>query len=349
LRIDRPDKDESLDRLLKHPARARSHGRSQGSCLDAETLAAWMDDSLPPAERAAAETHAADCDRCLAVLASIAKTSPPPSAAPRPSWLSVRWLVPLTSAAVAIAAWVLISPGSRAPLQSPSAPAVDAVKPDEPARQLERDAPVEARPDAQEKKADPARESTRDREQADSRPLTRSNARGPAAVLDKATPAAQAPPPVAVSRPSPPVAAAAPPPPPPARAEALDERAQLQARTAAPLPHMIVSPDPAVRWRFAERAVERSTDGGRTWQPQTTAAASGLLAGASPSSSVCWIVGRSGLVLVSTDGETWRRLDFPDAKVDIVSVSALDGLAATVVTADGRSFQTTDGGRSWKF
>jgi photosystem II stability/assembly factor-like uncharacterized protein len=128
----------------------------------------------------------------------------------------------------------------------------------------------------------------------------------------------------------------------------LNESVQLKARTAAQLPRIIVSPDPAVRWRFAERAVERSIDSGRTWQPQTAGAASELLAGVSPSPSVCWLVGRSGLVLLSTDGETWSRLGFPDPKADIVSVSAPDSLAATVVTADGRRFQTADGGSTWR-
>jgi photosystem II stability/assembly factor-like uncharacterized protein len=62
---------------------------------------------------------------------------------------------------------------------------------------------------------------------------------------------------------------------------------------------------------------------------------------------VCWIVGRSGLVLLSTDGETWRRLDFPDATVDLVSVTARDGAAATVTAANGRIYRTTDAGRTW--
>ena len=90
------NKDESLHPLLRRTSRVRADARPHGDCLDAETLAAWTDGSLTAFERAAAETHAADCDRCLAVLAAIAKTSPPPSAIQRPSWLSIRWLVPLT-------------------------------------------------------------------------------------------------------------------------------------------------------------------------------------------------------------------------------------------------------------
>ena len=102
------NKDESIDPLLRRTARTRAGTPPQGDCLDAETLAAWTDGSLTAVQRSAAETHAADCDRCLSVLAAIARTNPPPSATQRPAWLSFRWLVPLTTAAVAITAWVLI-------------------------------------------------------------------------------------------------------------------------------------------------------------------------------------------------------------------------------------------------
>jgi photosystem II stability/assembly factor-like uncharacterized protein len=62
---------------------------------------------------------------------------------------------------------------------------------------------------------------------------------------------------------------------------------------------------------------------------------------------MCWIVGRSGLVLLSSDGQTWRRLDFIDTTLDLVSVTARDGVAATVTAANGRSYSTTDAGRTW--
>jgi photosystem II stability/assembly factor-like uncharacterized protein len=110
---------------------------------------------------------------------------------------------------------------------------------------------------------------------------------------------------------------------------------------------VIVSPDANARWRVGGRSLERSIDGGRTWKVQPTGTEVDLLAGSSPAPTVCWIVGRSGLVLLSTDGETWRRLDFPDATVDLVSVTARDGAAATVTAANGRIYRTTDAGRTW--
>jgi hypothetical protein len=67
-----------------------------------------------------------------------------------------------------------------------------------------------------------------------------------------------------------------------------------------------------------------------------------------PSDSVCWFVGRAGLVLLTTDaGTTFTRVDLPEP-LDVVSVSATDGRNATVTTADGRRFRTEDGGRLWR-
>ena len=123
------NKDESIDPLLRRTARTRAGTAPQGDCLDAETLAAWTDGSLTAVQRSAAETHAADCDRCLSVLAAIARTNPPPSATQRPAWLSFRWLVPLTTAAVAITAWILIQEPSRPSPPPAATAAAPAVKP----------------------------------------------------------------------------------------------------------------------------------------------------------------------------------------------------------------------------
>jgi hypothetical protein len=108
----------------------------------------------------------------------------------------------------------------------------------------------------------------------------------------------------------------------------------------------IVSPDPLVRWRIAGTSVQRSVDGGTTWEPSSTGVSAVLTAGAAPSASVCWLVGRGGVVLRSIDGRTWQRLAFP-AMTDLSAVRAAGAQSASVSTADGRTFDTADGGLTW--
>jgi hypothetical protein len=127
-------------------------------------------------------------------------------------------------------------------------------------------------------------------------------------------------------------------------------RDALAEREASPKPvepEQIVSPDPRVRWRFsATTPLEQSTDGGRTWEPVSIPATAALTAGVAPSAEECWLVGRGGAVLVTVDGRTWRLVAIPVA-VDLVAVQASGGRTATVTAADGRRFQTADGGVSW--
>jgi photosystem II stability/assembly factor-like uncharacterized protein len=71
-----------------------------------------------------------------------------------------------------------------------------------------------------------------------------------------------------------------------------------------------------------------------------------LTAGSSPSPSICWLVGPEGTVLITTDGRTWQRMNFPEA-VDLVSIRATDDKTATVTAVDGRVFTTTNRGLTW--
>ncbi len=109
----------------------------------------------------------------------------------------------------------------------------------------------------------------------------------------------------------------------------------------------ITVPGSSIRWRVAGgMELLRSADGGATWQKQTIEIATPIAAGTAPSSTVCWLVGRSGIVLLTTDGATWRRVAFPEA-VDLKTVAAPDARSATVTAVDGRIFVTADGGQTW--
>jgi hypothetical protein len=143
-------------------------------------------------------------------------------------------------------------------------------------------------------------------------------------------------------------AAAAPPSPPSPPPERIGVLARSAARAADVAATEIVSPDPNVRWRIVGSAVQHSSNGGSTWEAASTGMAAELTAGAAPSASVCWLVGRAGVVLRTTDGRTWRRVPFPEM-TDLSAVRAIDadGNVASVSTADGRTFSTTDGGATW--
>jgi hypothetical protein len=126
----------------------------------------------------------------------------------------------------------------------------------------------------------------------------------------------------------------------------------------------IRSPQPDYRWRIVPPSrIQRSVDGGATWSVVDPVASPGvaggvpagvtggvpamvLTTGSSPSRDVCWIVGRAGVVLVTTDGATWQRRSIPGSP-DLIGARAVDARAATVTTADGRQFATLDGGATW--
>jgi hypothetical protein len=111
----------------------------------------------------------------------------------------------------------------------------------------------------------------------------------------------------------------------------------------------VVTGDATVRWRVIEgRLVQRSVDQGRTWSTNYTldAGAGRITSGVCPTAAVCWLAGRSGLVLRTTDGQKWQRVPFPQ-DLELTAVTSTGERTATVVAADGRRFATADGGRTW--
>ena len=108
----------------------------------------------------------------------------------------------------------------------------------------------------------------------------------------------------------------------------------------------IASPTPSILWRLGTPGrIERSTDEGQSWTLQADVGVE-LLAGSASSELVCWVVGRGGMVLRTTDGERWNQVAAPTDQ-DLVSIDAQDAMNATTRAADGSRFVTTDGGRTW--
>ena len=372
-------RDRSIERLLRQSLKSPQNGGVTDSCLDAEALAALLDGGLSGVALEMAESHLGSCARCQSLVGRLARIdSPVPPAEPghaAPGWLA--WVVPLTAAAAGIAIWVAVPHlnGAQSPRateiqnqtaelqpQQPTAPADSARAPaNGHDGDLQVGAPV---PDAAAKKQTGVANGFR-REapssEADSlakqSALSKSMASSASEPPSPAAPAAAAPPPAATAAraaaPAPtaaaartaaaaPAASAAPSPP----SGNLLDSLRSTARRAEVAAIEVTSPDPMVRWRIAGSTVQRSTDGGAAWQAQSTGTAAELTAGAAPLPLVCWVVGRGGVVLLSTDGSSWRRVAFPET-TDLSAVRARDARTASVSTADGRTFSTTDAGVTW--
>jgi hypothetical protein len=112
---------------------------------------------------------------------------------------------------------------------------------------------------------------------------------------------------------------------------------------------IIVSSSDGYSWRaWPAGKIEFSYDSSHTSEAQKSGVTADLIAGASPSGKVCWIVGKSGTILLTTDkGKHWKQLPSP-TKEDLVGTYAQDGKRASVWTASHqKSFETNDGGATW--
>ena len=74
-----------------------------------------------------------------------------------------------------------------------------------------------------------------------------------------------------------------------------------------------------------------------------------LLTGSAPSDKVCWIVGRVGAILLTTDGGAhWALISSPLSE-DLGGIRASDAQHATIWNArNTKSFVTSDAGLTWK-
>ena len=120
------------------------------------------------------------------------------------------------------------------------------------------------------------------------------------------------------------------------------------AAVASPPMPSFAEPDGRLRWRIAEgRRLESSSDGGTTWNVRYTASRDRLRAGTAPSIDSAWAVGERGLVVRLSVPGGWVAVSRPAADATLVAVSATGPQSARVTAADGRVFETTDGGATW--
>jgi putative zinc finger protein len=284
------------------------------TCLDAETLAAWFDGGLSGAALEDVRSHVAGCVRCQALVGAMGRTR---AAAPVPEpersrrwWLA--WAVPAAAAATAVAIWVLVPQPTNVavPPSSTSSLQKQEAQPQTPPPAAAAAAPAEPA-------APPARTAT---------PTLQDRAQDATGVQTGATRefksdvAQQAPGNVVESVPI-------------APAESAERREEAERQRA-------------VAGQLQERVTVTNISCGPMWPAPPSDVAGQITDASAPSEGVCWVVGRSGTVLRSTDHQTWQRVNIPQA-VDLSAITATDARTATVMTADGRTFSTSDGGMTW--
>jgi hypothetical protein len=107
-------------------------------------------------------------------------------------------------------------------------------------------------------------------------------------------------------------------------------------------------PGATVGWRYMQPGlVLRTVDGGTQWTQQSLPGGARLMALSAVSSSLCWAAGAAGVILRTTDGSTWQSVASPTTS-DITSIAALDDHRATIGTSDGVTYDTGDGGATWR-
>ena len=334
---------DRFEALLAERMRERNRaGRAQ--CPEVTLIAAYCERSLSGGERDAVERHLAGCAMCRAELSSIARAAHETEAARAAEPRLRRWWssAPLGLAvAGSIAAVVAIGLGrdyyhqeARAPAQlamrmaNRGAGAISdqvrqlAAKRVAPQAQLEANAPAAAIPAA----PPPAPE-----------PFTKA----PQVLLPRAIGGAAA-------RPQAPIMMG--------EAGAVAGNAMGGASAGQQSPTFARpgwaygsanSTDGSVTWKFGRHgAIERFVANAMT-ATHVPGVTSDLLAGSAPSSSVCWIVGRGGTILRTTDGIHWEKIDAPTLS-DLVSVTAQSADTAIVTDQNSRRYATSDGGQTWQ-
>ena len=341
------ERDQTVERLLRQSLETPQRGGVTDACLDAETLAAWTAGGLTGSALEAVQLHVADCARCQSLAGTLARISSTiPQAEPDRSsrhWLA--WFIPLTAAAAAVALWFAVPGNLGRPVSSNELARVEQA-PAPTAR-----AEVEPQKQAAQAPNEPAAPPVADRGKALASPSAAPAAAPQAAELRDERARSDAVQQPARQQPALAGAAAKEEAPAAAAAAPLAERASVARSalsTANAVAPDIVSPDPAIRWRILGAAVQHSSNGGSTWEAAPVGIAAELTAGIAPAATVCWLVGRNGMVLLTTDGRTWRRVPFPEM-TDLSAVRTVDagGRMASVSTTDGRTFVTTDAGATW--
>ncbi|MGA5552715.1 F510_1955 family glycosylhydrolase [Streptomyces pseudogriseolus] len=120
-----------------------------------------------------------------------------------------------------------------------------------------------------------------------------------------------------------------------------DRRAQLPALDLAAHPV-----DPTTVWAATGTGLERSTDGGRTFRPDTAAPA--LVAVEEPRSGLLVGLSADGRVLTGRDGGPWTQLGRLPAGGGATVLTAVSTRWLLAADSTDTVYDSRDGGRTWK-
>ncbi|MBI3760186.1 MAG: hypothetical protein HY269_10610, partial [Deltaproteobacteria bacterium] len=109
----------------------------------------------------------------------------------------------------------------------------------------------------------------------------------------------------------------------------------------------VESPDHSVVWMLGRHGEIMRYSTATGWVPQTSGVANDFVAGSAPSTPVCWAVGRGGTIVRTIDGEHWTKIASP-VTGDLIGVAANSANNATITTAKGERYSTSDGGVRWQ-
>ncbi len=328
-----------LDAVLRRAMRAEP-GPATPECADAESLAAYSDRTLAAAHRERLETHFADCMRCQMLLADIARADESARGAKAadavPWYRRWRFAIPAFAAVAAVVVFIAM----RRPVNE-GAPPSDQIaaiaKNEAPAMQLaERAAAPQAPAAVAAPAAAPAVLASNMIAMNETKTATARRVQGIGGAFGRlesgAAPAGGTAGAMAAKVAAPQAATGA-------MTSSDAATANLQAFV------MIAPPDRSVIWLVGAGGLIRRMSPHGT-QVQQSGVNSDLIAGAAPSATVCWVVGKRGTIVRTIDGEHWQTVTAPTTG-DLKTVTASDADDATITTADGRSFATSDGGVSW--
>lgn len=336
---------------------------SGSTCVDAETLAAWADGTLAPAEARAVEDHLADCARCQTMAATMAEAeaemdaaSAGASAPARAPWIQ-RWWLPVAGAiAATILVVVAVRQNNLSPDASRSALEQTVARTEPVPAPLPVLSPAPPPPNATlpEAKSAPATTDARPRTSRAPAPTERETTIGPVPSPVPAPPPpppagpppqAAPPPPQPAPVPVQPPAVVAMPPAPPAQAPPLPT--SQAARPASQLRATISNMPAREELRLmamVEFASPAPAGGGGSGSGVGAAGRGGGVSARPESSSTRWRILSANRVVRSTDnGLTWIDVALPDATAEIINGAAPSRMVCWLVGRAGLVYRMIDG------